>query len=111
MEHRLLGNITEAHPVQYDIPVRRRIREVAPGVRVLLRTVQQDAYVLHGPLRTLEGLVMGQDLRLVLVHPLLVGGEVVDAGVRHPALADHAGPEQGDGDFSDGGIQSVGKHL
>ncbi len=54
---------------------------------------------------------MGQDLRLVLVHPVLVGAEIVDASVRHPALADHVGPKQGNGDFSDGGVQRIGKHL
>ena len=39
VEYRLLGNIAEAHPVQYNILPRPVLRQVVPGVRVLLRTV------------------------------------------------------------------------
>ncbi len=54
---------------------------------------------------------MGQDLRLVLIHPALIGGKVIDARIRHLALADHIGAEQGNGNAANGRIQRIGEHL
>ena len=54
---------------------------------------------------------MCQHLSLVLVHPTLIGGKVIDAGIRHLALADHVRAEQGDGNAADGGIKRIGEHL
>ncbi len=54
---------------------------------------------------------MSQNLRLVLIHPALIGGKVVDARIRHLALTDHIGTKQGDGNAADGGVQRIGEHL
>ena len=53
MEHRLAGVVTKAHPFQHDVLLRPALRQVASGVRVLLRPIQEDAHILQGTLGAL----------------------------------------------------------
>ena len=53
VEHRLAGVVTKAHPFQHDVLLRPALRQVVPGVRVLLRPIQEDAHILQGTLGAL----------------------------------------------------------
>ena len=111
MQHRLLGDVAERDPLQPDILRRLFVRQRIAGLGVLLRAVQQHAHILQSALGALEGLVVGQHLRRILVHPPFVGGEIVDAGLGHFALADQIRPAQRDDDGADGVVEGVGQRL
>ena len=111
VQHRLLGNVAERDALQPDILRRLFVLQRIACLGVLLRAVQQHAHILQSALGALEGLVVGQHLRRILVHPPFVGGEIVDAGLGHFALPDQIRPAQRDDDGADGVVEGVGQRL